>query len=120
MNNKSEVIFILDKSGSMYDMVEDAIGGYNRLIDDLKESDVSINVTTILFSSDMEYLCQNQDIKEVKHLSKKDYKTGGMTALYDAVGNAIEEIKAIATDVIGTNEEDGVAHWLAEIEKMFF
>lgn len=37
-----------------------------------------------------------------------------------AVGNAIEEIKAIATDVIGTNEEDGVAHWLAEIEKMFF
>ena len=87
-NKEMDVVFLLDRSGSMGSVTNDTIGGYNNYIDSLKENNVK--VTTVLFDDHYEMLTNREDIKNIKKLTDKTYFVRGMTALLDAIGKTIE------------------------------
>ena len=91
----TEVVFILDKSGSMCGMEEDTIGGFNSFIEKQKKEDCDTLVTTVLFSTDYVVLHDRVNIDEIEPLTEKDYRTGGGTALLDAIGRTINTIDII-------------------------
>ena len=92
----TEIVFILDRSGSMSGLESDTIGGFNSMIKKQQhETDGAAFVSTVLFNHDSEVLHDRIPLAEVKPLTEKDYEVGGMTALLDAVGNAIKHIKNI-------------------------
>ena len=84
--NLTEMIFIMDRSGSMQNLVSDTIGGYNSMIDKQRGEDGEASVTTVLFDDQYEILFDNVDIKKVSALTNKEYYARGMTALLDAIG----------------------------------
>lgn len=90
-NNIIDIIFVLDKSGSMSDLTEDTIGGFNSMIKQQKQDneDDTIFVTTVLFNNEVQLLHDRVLLEEVENLTKKDYVAMGSTSLYDAVGYAI-------------------------------
>ena len=88
MKKTMDVVFILDRSGSMGGTESDTIGGYNSYIDDLKNKEARI--TTVLFDNEYEMITKRQDVKEVKKLTKKQYFVRGCTALLDAIGKTIK------------------------------
>ncbi len=85
----TELVFILDKSGSMADLVKDTVGGYNSLLKQNREAPGEALVSTVLFDHRVEVLHDRVPIDQVKPLTEKDYVPGGCTALLDAVGGAI-------------------------------
>ena len=85
---KMDIVFLLDRSGSMRGTEEDTIGGYNSYIDSQRNNNV--NVTTILFDDKYEVLTKNTPISEIKELTKEEYYTRGCTALLDAIGKTID------------------------------
>lgn len=91
----SELVFILDKSGSMSGKEEDVIGGFNSTIKEHKDKDYDVFVTTVLFSNKTETVHDRIDIKEIMDMTDKDYRVGGCTALIDAMGETIKHIKDI-------------------------
>lgn len=91
----TELVFILDKSGSMSGMESDTIGGFNGNIRKEKEEDGEAYVSTIFFNSRSEVIHDRVNIKDVKDLTEKDYVVGGCTALLDAMGDAIKHISNI-------------------------
>ena len=91
-----DVVFILDKSGSMYGSEKDTIGGYNSYIENFRNKNARI--TTVLFDNKYEMLTKRKKVVEVANLTEKEYRVGGSTALLDAIGNSIlymekEEVK---------------------------
>lgn len=90
--NLTEIVFILDKSGSMYSLAADTIGGFNSLIEKQKKEDGEAYVSTVLFSDHSEVIHDRVPIEKVEKLTKRDYIPGGCTALFDAVGGAIQHI----------------------------
>ena len=94
-NNTTELVFILDRSGSMSGFESDTIGGFNSILDKQKKTDGKCYVTTVLFSDHSELLHDRVDISEVKPLTDDDYRVGGCTALLDAVGRTIRHIAKI-------------------------
>ncbi|NLL90960.1 MAG: VWA domain-containing protein [Ruminococcaceae bacterium] len=88
----TEVVFILDKSGSMGGLEKDTIGGYNSMLNEQKALEGECNITTLLFDHEFELLHDRIDVKEVKPLTDKDYRVGGCTALLDAMGKAIKRV----------------------------
>lgn len=90
---KTELVMILDESGSMYRLKEDTIGGYNDLISKQKKIKGICNVTTVLFNTKVHALCKSLDIKKVEELKDDDYNPGGCTALFDAVGQTIATLE---------------------------
>ncbi|HAP33277.1 MAG TPA: hypothetical protein DEO62_01740 [Lachnospiraceae bacterium] len=94
-NNLTEMVFILDKSGSMSGMEGDTIGGFNSMIAKQKKEDGNAFVSTILFNNRSEVLHDRVKLSEVKKLTEEDYSVGGGTALMDALGDAIHHIKNI-------------------------
>ena len=107
MSNITELVFILDKSGSMQGLEKDTIGGFNSFIEKQKKEEGTTLLTTILFSNSHEILHDRLDIKEVKPLTEKDYWTSGCTALLDTVGYAITHIMKIHKYI---REEDKPEH----------
>lgn len=91
-NNTTELVFILDKSGSMSRMVEDTIGGFNAMIEKQKQQEGKCLVSTVLFSTETTVLHDRVDLSEVKPLTREEYEVGGCTALMDAIGGAIHHI----------------------------
>ncbi len=91
-NNVTELVFILDKSGSMAGMEKDTIGGFNAMIEKQKELEGEVYVSTILFSNFSQVLHDRKRLEEIAPLTKKDYRVGGCTALLDAIGGAIKHI----------------------------
>lgn len=86
------VTFVIDESGSMWSKKVDVIGGFNNFIDEQKkESNGDLNVSIYTFSDDVILRVKNQNKDEIKHLTDEDYRPGGCTALYDALGKAITE-----------------------------
>lgn len=85
----TELIFILDKSGSMAGLESDTIGGYNSFLEKQKEVEGDCLITTVLFDHSYELLHDRVDIKDVVALTDKDYRVRGSTALYDALGRTI-------------------------------
>lgn len=94
-NNITEMVFILDRSGSMAGLESDTIGGFNSMIKRQKEKDGKAYVSTILFSDESRVIHDRVDISEVSPMTEKDYCVGGCTALIDAIGGAIHHIKNI-------------------------
>ena len=90
--NKTELIFILDRSGSMSGLESDTIGGFNATINDQKKIDGVTRVTTILFDNFFEVLHDRINLQDIAPLTDKEYFVRGGTALYDAVALGIRKI----------------------------
>ena len=90
-DNEMDVVFLLDRSGSMGGIEKDTIGGYNSYIDSQRGKNVK--VTTVLFDDKYEILHNREDIDSIKKLTNKDYYVRGCTALLDAIGKTIREIE---------------------------
>lgn len=88
----TELVFILDKSGSMGGLETDTIGGYNSMLEKQKSVDGECHITTVLFDNNYELLHDRIDIKAVSSISDKEYAVGGSTALLDAIGRTIHKI----------------------------
>ena len=91
-NNITELVFILDRSGSMAGFEKDTIGGFNSTIEKQKKQDGKVYVSTVLFDNVSEVIHDRADISEVKLMTDEDYEVRGCTALLDAVGGAIHHI----------------------------
>ena len=91
-NNITEIVFILDRSGSMSGFEADTIGGFNATIEKQKEQDGKVYVSTVLFDNISEVIHDRIDINEIKRMTRRDYQVGGCTALLDAIGGAIHHI----------------------------
>ena len=85
----TEMVFILDRSGSMAGLETDTIGGYNSMIDKQKKEHGEATVTTVLFDDKCDIICENADINKVDHLTEREYFARGCTALLDAIGKTI-------------------------------
>ncbi len=92
MKNEMDVIFLLDRSGSMSGIEEDTIGGYNSYITSNKNK--NYKVTTVLFDDKYEMITNREDIKNIKKLTNKKYFVRGCTALLDAIGKTIKYIES--------------------------
>ena len=93
--NLTEIIFILDRSGSMQGLEKDTIGGFNSLIEKQKKIEGDALITTVLFANESKVIHDRIDVKDVKPMTENNYITGGCTALLDAIGNAIHHISNI-------------------------
>ena len=89
----TELVFILDKSGSMSGLEADTIGGYNSMLTKQQAVDGECHVTTVLFDHTYELLHDRIDIKAVSPITDKEYQIGGSTALLDAIGKTINKIE---------------------------
>jgi len=88
----TEVVFILDRSGSMSGLESDTIGGYNSMLKKQQEEEGEALISTVLFDDRTEVLHDRKDLKKVKPITKKEYYVRGCTALLDAIGGAIHHI----------------------------
>ena len=91
-NNITELVFILDRSGSMSGFEDDTIGGFNSTIEKQKGQDGKVYVSTVLFDNYSEVIHDRVDISEIKPMTRGDYQVCGCTALLDAIGSAIHHI----------------------------
>ncbi|XKH50638.1 VWA domain-containing protein [Chryseomicrobium palamuruense] len=92
---KTEVLFILDRSGSMNGLEKDTVGGYNSLITKQREVEGDVRISTLLFDHNLEWLHDRNSIHEVRTLTEKEYYVRGTTALLDAIGYGIQKMKTI-------------------------
>ncbi|MBO7359323.1 MAG: VWA domain-containing protein [Clostridia bacterium] len=90
--NLTEMVFILDKSGSMAGMEQDTVGGFNAMIEKQKREEGDALVSTVLFSNASTVIHDRAELRKIEPLTEKQYFVGGCTALYDAVGDAIRHI----------------------------
>ena len=88
----TELVFILDRSGSMAGLVDDTIGGFNAMIQKQKMQSGEAIVNTVLFDHEQEVIHDRVDIQEIKPLTRNEYYVRGCTALLDALGGAIHHI----------------------------
>ena len=85
----TDIIFVLDRSGSMSVIEEETIKGYNDFLKKERKSQGKVNVTTVLFDDKYELLYSREDINQVKKLTNNEYYARGCTALMDAIGKTI-------------------------------
>ena len=90
--NLTEMVFILDKSGSMFGLEKDTIGGFNGMIEKQRKAAGEALVSTVLFSSDSRVIHDRVDIRKIEPMTAAQYQVGGCTALIDALGGAIHHI----------------------------
>ena len=91
-NGITELVFIIDRSGSMAGLETDTIGGFNSMIEQQKELDGKVYVSTVLFSNYSKVIHDRADLHEIQPMTSKDYRVSGSTALLDAIGGAIHHI----------------------------
>ena len=91
-NNITELVFILDRSGSMAGLERDTIGGFNSMIKKQKKQEGDCYVSTVLFDNDSEVLHDRVKLDDISEMTEKDYTVRGSTALIDAIGGAIHHI----------------------------
>ena len=91
----TELVFILDRSGSMSGLESDTIGGFNSFIEKQKEVEGDCLVSTVLFNQKSEVVYDRVSLKDIKKMTKDDYVPGGTTALIDAMGAAIHHIRNV-------------------------
>lgn len=95
MSSITEVVFIIDRSGSMARQESDIIGGFNAMIEKQRRSDYPALVTTVLFSNRLSTLHDRVPLEQVQPMTCSDYCVGGNTALLDAMGETIRHIQNI-------------------------
>ena len=91
-NNITELVFILDRSGSMAGLESDTIGGFNAMIEKQKKEDGECYISTVLFDNVSEVLHDRVKLSDIKPMTDKEYTVRGCTALIDALGGAIHHI----------------------------
>lgn len=91
---QTELVFILDRSGSMHGLEADTIGGFNLMLDKQKEAGTDCRVTTVLFNHEIKTLHDRIPLGDVAPMTEKDFSVGGMTALCDAIGTTIDSVRA--------------------------
>jgi hypothetical protein len=101
--NLTELVFILDRSGSMSGLESDTIGGYNALLKKQKEGPGEAIVTTVLFDDNYELLHDRINVKGIRPITEKEYFVCGCTALLDAIGKSINKIVNVQRN---TNEQE--------------
>lgn len=89
----TELVFILDRSGSMGGLEKDTIGGFNSMLERQRTVDGECVITTVLFDNRYELLHDRIDIRAVKPITEKEYYVGGSTALIDAIGESVRKIE---------------------------
>lgn len=94
-NNLTEMVFVIDMSGSMAPLTSDTIGGFNGVIDRQKKEEGRALVTTYLFNDKSVMVQDRVDLEKIGHLTEKEYVASGCTALCDALGGAIKHIANI-------------------------
>lgn len=99
----TEIICVIDKSGSMDSLKSDAIGGFNSFLESQKKLPGSATLTAVLFDTSYEFLSKGIDIQQAPALSEENYVPGGMTALIDALGRTIDDVGKRLAD---TDESD--------------
>lgn len=105
--NLTEIVFILDRSGSMSGLEGDTIGGFNSMLEKQKKEEGEAIVSTVLFDGVSEVLHDRVDIKKIEKMTEKDYYVRGCTALLDAIGGAIHHISNVHKYI---REEDVPEH----------
>ena len=90
--NLTELVFILDRSGSMCGLEQDTIGGFNSMIEQQKKAEGEALISTVLFDNISEVLHDRIPVKEIRPMTEQDYRVHGCTALLDAIGGAIHHI----------------------------
>ncbi len=88
----TELVFILDRSGSMAGLEADTIGGFNAMIARQRETAGDVYVSTVLFSNESTVLHDRVDIRKIEPLTERQYVVGGCTARLDAMGQSIRHI----------------------------
>lgn len=106
-DNLTEIVFILDQSGSMWGLRDDTIGGYNTYVEDQKKHDGEAFLTTVLFDDHYVLLHDHVNIQDVKPITHDEYQPYGTTALMDAVGKTINYV---GQRLSNTPEEERPAH----------
>ena len=90
--NLTEIVFILDRSGSMCGLEADTIGGFNSMIEKQKTTDGEALISAVLFDNTSEVLYDRADVQNIRKMTARDYTVRGGTALLDAIGGAIHHI----------------------------
>ena len=90
--NLTEIVFILDRSGSMCGLEADTIGGFNSMIEKQKKADGEAIISTVLFDNVSEVIHDRADIRSIPPMTEDDYTVRGCTALLDAIGGAVHHI----------------------------
>lgn len=93
--NSTELVFILDKSGSMSGLEKDTIGGFNSMLQKQKDVEGECRITTVLFDNRYELLHDRLDIRAVSPMTEKEYQVGGSTALLDAIGRTVGKLASV-------------------------
>ena len=102
----TEIIFVIDKSGSMSRLTNDTIEGFNGFVESQKD-DTKTTLTTVLFDTTWKILHDGIDVYEVSPMTKKDYMAGGGTAMLDAIGEVINRVQD-RHDSLGNEKPDNV------------
>lgn len=98
--NLTELVFILDRSGSMAGLERDTIGGFNSMLEKQKKSEAEAVVTTVLFDTEYELLHDRADLRGIAPLTDRDYQVGGCTALLDAIGRTVHKVERARKNVL--------------------
>ena len=113
-----DLVFLIDRSGSMYGSEKDTIGGFNSFIKKEKAKDYNVFVTTILFDNEYEVLYKRKAIDEVSELTSNEYFVRGSTALLDAIGRTITTLdKEVNNKVLFVIMTDGMENSSVEFSK---
>jgi len=107
-NETTELVFILDKSGSMAGLEKDTIGGFNALLEKQRKLPGEVRVTTVLFNQGYELLHDRIPVTGVALMTEEDYQVGGMTALLDAMGSTIQKISNVQKSTMQEQRADRV------------
>ena len=117
-NQDLDLIFLIDRSGSMYGSEDDTIGGFNSFIEKERKNEFNTNVTAILFDHEYEVLYKRKSINDVNLLTREEYYVRGSTALLDAIGKTIVSLdKEIDNKVLFVIMTDGMENSSVELSK---
>ena len=105
---ETELVFILDKSGSMAGLESDTIGGFNSMLSKQKALDGKCRITTVLFDNHYELLHDRIDIRAVSPMTEREYQVGGSTALLDAIGRTIQKLISVQRNTAEEYRADSV------------
>ena len=108
MKNLTELVFILDRSGSMGGLETDNIGGFNSMLAKQQAEQGECRITTVLFDHDYEILHDRLDIKAVGAITEREYFVRGQTALLDAVGKTIDKIISVQKNTAASHRAEKV------------
>lgn len=97
--NLTEVVFILDRSGSMSGLEKDTIGGFNSMIEKQKREAGQALISTVLFNNNSKVLYDRVEVQKIPSMTEDDYSVYGCTALLDAIGGAISITLEMSTNM---------------------